>query len=87
VTGTLTPRISRVTWRTPALIALIAVVVRLPTYLSTRPLSFDDGVYGASARAMRDVCEAAGRDGRLIVTAIQTVGLKDYDGFLIARVR
>lgn len=41
----------------------------------------------ASARAMRDVCETAGRDARLTVTAIQTVGRKDYDGFLIARVR
>jgi hypothetical protein len=53
VTGTLTPRISRVTWRTPALIALIAVLVRLPTYVSSRSLSFDDGVYGASVVAMR----------------------------------
>jgi predicted O-methyltransferase YrrM len=41
----------------------------------------------ASARAMREVCEAAGRDPRLTVTAIQTVGSKDYDGFLVARVR
>ena len=44
---------SRVTWRTPVLIALTAVVVRLPTYLSSRPLSFDDGVYGASTVALR----------------------------------
>lgn len=47
----------------------------------------DPATGDASARAMRSVCEAAGHDSRLTATAIQTVGLKDYDGFLIARVR
>ena len=47
----------------------------------------DPSTTDVSARAMREVCEAAGRDARLTATAIQTVGLKDYDGFLIARVR
>jgi len=37
----------------PAVLALVAVVVRLPMFLSTRPLSFDDGVYGASVVDMR----------------------------------
>ena len=36
------------------LLALAAVVVRLPAILSPRHLSFDDGVYGATAVAMRD---------------------------------
>jgi hypothetical protein len=31
-----------------------AIVLRLPAFLATRHLSFDDGVYGASALAMRD---------------------------------
>ncbi len=39
----------------PALvgIALLAFVIRLPAFFSTRVLLFDDGVYGASAVAMR----------------------------------
>src|SRR5690606_11506497 len=35
-------------------LALVAVVIRLPAILSPRHLSFDDGVYGATAVAMRD---------------------------------
>ncbi len=35
-------------------LALAATVVRLPAILSSRHLSFDDGVYGATALAMRD---------------------------------
>lgn len=35
-------------------LALAAIVVRLPAVLSSRHLSFDDGVYGATAVAMRD---------------------------------
>jgi hypothetical protein len=51
---TLTTRSTRTNraW-VPAAIALVAVVVRLPTFLSSRPLSFDDGVYGASVVDMR----------------------------------
>ena len=37
----------------PAVLAVIAVFVRMPTFLSTRALSFDDGVYGASVVDMR----------------------------------
>lgn len=40
----------------------------------------------ASALAMREVCERAGTDPRVTATALQTVGSKGYDGFLIARV-
>ena len=40
----------------------------------------------ASVRAMRAVCERVGRDPQVMGTALQTVGLKGYDGFLIARV-
>ena len=32
---------------------LLALLVRIPTFFATRHLSFDDGVYGASAVAMR----------------------------------
>ncbi|HVM40959.1 MAG TPA: glycosyltransferase family 39 protein [Acidimicrobiia bacterium] len=35
-------------------LAAVAVVLRLPAFLADRHLSFDDGVYGASATAMRD---------------------------------
>ncbi|HTL45648.1 MAG TPA: O-methyltransferase [Vicinamibacterales bacterium] len=41
----------------------------------------------ASALAMRRVCEQAGQDARISATAVQTVGSKGYDGFLLARVR
>ncbi len=34
-------------------LALVAVAVRLPAVLSSRHLSFDDGVYGATAVALR----------------------------------
>jgi 4-amino-4-deoxy-L-arabinose transferase-like glycosyltransferase len=37
----------------PAVLALVAAMVRLPTFLSSRALSFDDGVYGASVVDMR----------------------------------
>jgi predicted O-methyltransferase YrrM len=40
-----------------------------------------------SVRAMRELCERAGDDRRVDATALQTVGSKGYDGFLIARVR
>ena len=44
----------RTTFRATAIaIALGAVALRIPAYLATRHLSFDDGVYGASAVAMR----------------------------------
>lgn len=36
-----------------AVVAVVALAVRLPAYLSARHLHFDDGVYGASAVAMR----------------------------------
>jgi 4-amino-4-deoxy-L-arabinose transferase-like glycosyltransferase len=35
-------------------LSFAAVVIRLPAVLSSRHLSFDDGVYGATAVAMRD---------------------------------
>jgi predicted O-methyltransferase YrrM len=41
----------------------------------------------ASALALRRVCEQAGKDARISATAVQTVGSKGYDGFLLARVR
>lgn len=41
-------------WRTPALLALVTVVLRVPALLASRHLTFDDGVFGASAVAMRE---------------------------------
>ncbi|MGH8992297.1 MAG: hypothetical protein ACRDZ7_12375 [Acidimicrobiia bacterium] len=40
--------------RVPVAVVAGAVILRLPAFLATRHLSFDDGVYGASALAMRD---------------------------------
>ena len=40
-----------------------------------------------SVRAMRELCERVAGDVRVSATAVQTVGSKGYDGFLIARVR
>lgn len=37
-----------------AWLALVAVVVRVPAFVATRHVSFDDGVYGATVAAMRD---------------------------------
>jgi Dolichyl-phosphate-mannose-protein mannosyltransferase len=47
-------RAHRRRWILPASLALLAVVVRLPMYLSPRHVLFDDGVYGVSVLAMRD---------------------------------
>ncbi len=38
----------------PRAVLVLAVLVRLPAVLADRHLTFDDGVYGASARALRD---------------------------------
>lgn len=38
----------------PAGLAVTAVAIRLPAYAASRHLTFDDGVFGASAVAMRD---------------------------------
>ncbi|MDQ1433947.1 MAG: hypothetical protein QOF59_763 [Actinomycetota bacterium] len=48
------PRASRAAppW-VPVALAVVAVIVRLPTFLSSRSLSFDDGVYGVSVVDMR----------------------------------
>ena len=37
-----------------ALLGAVTVLLRVPAFLSTRHLTFDDGVFGASAVAMRD---------------------------------
>ena len=47
------------------------------------PLRADD----ADAAAMREVVDLVGSEPRLDGTAIQTVGVKGHDGFLIAVVR
>lgn len=45
---------SRTRWRVDAgALALIALIARIPAYFASAHMSFDDGVYGASAVAMR----------------------------------
>jgi hypothetical protein len=48
-TSTTSPR-----WLEPTLLAAFTVVLRIPALLASRHLTFDDGVFGASAVAMRD---------------------------------
>lgn len=57
-------------------------VVRKGT-LAREDLMADD----PKVRGSREVVEAAGRDKRLDATLMQTVGEKNYDGFLICAVR
>lgn len=46
----------------------------------------DDASRDASVRGVRSFCEMAGADRRVNVTAVQTVGVKGYDGFALALV-
>jgi 4-amino-4-deoxy-L-arabinose transferase-like glycosyltransferase len=48
-TATPTPR-----WVEPALLAAATILLRIPALLASRHLTFDDGVFGASAVAMRE---------------------------------
>jgi len=57
-------------------------VVRKGT-LAREDLAADD----PKVRGSREVVEAAGKDDRLDATLMQTVGEKNYDGFLICAVR
>jgi Dolichyl-phosphate-mannose-protein mannosyltransferase len=42
-------------WRTDALVLAVAtIVIRIPGFLATKSLVFDDGVFASSARAMRN---------------------------------
>lgn len=47
------PPVGRGRWLDVGVVAVVSVVVRLPAYFASAHLSFDDGVYGASAVAMR----------------------------------
>jgi len=74
-------------WRLlPAAIALLTVALRLPAYLALRHLSFDDGVYGASAVAMRhgglpfrDVFSSQGPLFLPMVWLADVIGLRTLD--------
>jgi hypothetical protein len=73
-------------WMLPAGIALAAVAVRLPAFLALRHLSFDDGVYGASAVAMRhgglpfrDVFSSQGALFLPLVWLFDLLGLRTFD--------
>ena len=67
-------------------IAVGAVALRIPAYLATRHLSFDDGVYGASAVAMRegglpfrDVFSSQGPLFLPLVWLADLLGLRTFD--------
>lgn len=47
------PAPGRDRWVDAGIVAVVAVALRLPAFLASAHLSFDDGVYGASAVAMR----------------------------------
>ncbi|MFA5882312.1 MAG: glycosyltransferase family 39 protein [Acidimicrobiia bacterium] len=64
-------------------LTLVAVVLRLPAILSPRHLSFDDGVYGATAVAMRhgarpyrDVFSSQGPLHHVLIFLADLVGLR-----------
>jgi hypothetical protein len=77
----------RTTSRATAIaIALGAVALRIPAFLATRHLSFDDGVYGASAVAMRagglafrDVFSSQGPLFLPLIWLFDLVGLRTSD--------
>ncbi len=73
-------------WLLPAAIGAAAVALRVPAYLSVRHLSFDDGVYGASAVAMRegglpfrDVFSSQGPLFLPLVWLADLLGLRTFD--------
>jgi hypothetical protein len=77
----------RITDRATATAILIgAAALRIPAYLATRHLSFDDGVYGASAVAMRhgglpfrDVFSSQGPLFLPLVWLFDSLGLRTFD--------
>ena len=73
-------------WIEPALLAAFTLVVRLPALLASRHLTFDDGVFGASAVAMReghlpfrDVFSSQGALFLPLVYVADLVGLRTLD--------
>src|SRR5215212_4635580 len=48
-----TSRVTRARWSTPVVLGLVAVVVRIPAFVSSPSLVFDDGQYGVSVVDMR----------------------------------
>lgn len=77
----------RTTHRAAATAILVgAAALRIPAYLATRHLSFDDGVYGASAVAMRhgglpfrDVFSSQGPLFLPLVWLFDLLGLRSFD--------
>jgi 4-amino-4-deoxy-L-arabinose transferase-like glycosyltransferase len=78
---------ARRSWRLDALLlALVAVVVRLPAFLAGRHLTFDDGQYGATALAMRhgdrpfiDTFSSQGPLHQPLIYIFDLVGLRTLD--------
>jgi hypothetical protein len=73
-------------WRDVVALALATVLLRIPAYLATAHLTFDDGVYGASAVAMRaggvpyrDVFSSQGPLFLPLVWAADLVGLRTFN--------
>lgn len=69
------------------LIGALALVLRLPTFFATKHLTFDDGVFGASAVALRnggvpfrDVFSSQGPLFLPLVWIADTVGLRTLNG-------
>ncbi len=73
--------------RTPRWVLAVTVAVRLPSVFASRHLTFDDGVYGASAMAMRhgalpfrDVFSSQGPLFLPLVGLADLIGLRTLDG-------
>ena len=85
--GTVAIAPMQITHRAAATAILIgAAALRIPAYLATRHLSFDDGVYGASAVAMRhgglpfrDVFSSQGPLFLPLVWLFDSLGLRTFD--------
>src|SRR5438093_1310110 len=79
-------RPGRPAWLVPASIGAAAVGLRIPAYLAVRHISFDDGVYGASAVALRtgalpfrDVFSSQGPLFLPLVWLFDLLGLRTLD--------
>ncbi len=86
--ATVASAVMRTTRRAPILIAIavVGVALRIPAYLATRHVSFDDGVYGASAVAMRtgalpfrEVFSSQGPLFLPLVWLFDVLGLRTFD--------
>src|SRR5829696_490517 len=80
-------RVGTPPWRDGALLALGALVIRLPAFFASRHLLFDDGTYGVSAVEMRhgampfrDLFSPQGPLHLVLVYVADVVGLHTLNG-------